>query len=161
MFKGYWNRPDANDALFNEGWFKTGDLLRCDEFGFHYFVGRKKDMIRRSNENIAAREVEAVVCEIPEIAAAAAVAVHDVERGEEVKVWVELKQGIDREAVPVQRILDHARLRLAAFKVPRYVAYSDALPRVVSNPNKVNKRELTDVENPLANTYDSNVGYWL
>ncbi|WP_322028014.1 class I adenylate-forming enzyme family protein [Burkholderia sp. BCC1977] len=161
MFKGYWNRPDANAELFNDGWFKTGDLLRCDEFGFHYFMGRKKDMIRRSNENIAAREVEAVVCEIPEIAAAAVVAVPDAERGEEVKVWVELKHGINREAVPVQRILDHARSRLAAFKVPRYVTYSDVLPRVVSNPNKINKRELTDVENPLANTYDSNVGHWL
>lgn len=161
MFKGYWNRPDANAELFEGDWFKSGDTLRCDELGFYYYVGRKKDMIRRSNENIAAREVEAVICELPEIGAAAAVPVKDVQRGEEVKIWVELKDGVDPKTVSVERILEHARSRLAAFKVPRYVTFDSALPRVISNPSKVNKRELVDVKDPLANTYDSVAGRWL
>lgn len=161
MFKGYWNRPEANTELFEGDWFKTGDTLRCDELGFYYYVGRKKDMIRRSNENIAAREVEAVICELPEIGAVAAVPVKDVQRGEEVKIWVELKDGVDPTSVSAERILDHARSRLAAFKVPRYVTFDGALPRVVSNPNKVSKRELVDVKDPLANTYDDVEKRWL
>lgn len=161
MFKGYWNRPDANAELFEADWFKSGDFLRRDELGFYYYAGRKKDMIRRSNENIAAREVETVICELPEVAAVAAVPVRDADRGEEVKIWVELKQGVDRAALPVERILDHARSRLAAFKVPRYVTFNESLPRVISNPNKVSKRELMDVADPLANTFDSTQGRWL
>ncbi|MGY4430756.1 acyl-CoA synthetase (AMP-forming)/AMP-acid ligase II [Bradyrhizobium sp. F1.13.1] len=57
ILKGYWNKPEANAASFEGGWFKTGDLMRRDELGFYWLVGRTKDMIRRSSENIAAREV--------------------------------------------------------------------------------------------------------
>lgn len=160
MFKGYWDRPEANAELFEDDWFKTGDLLRSDAHGFYYFVGRRKDMIRRSNENIAAREIEAVICELPEVAMVAAVPVPDADRGEEVKIWVELKDGLDSTAASVERLLDHARSRLAAFKVPRYVTFSQTLPRVVSNPNKVNKRELVEVKDPLANTYDDVERRW-
>lgn len=160
MFKGYWNRAEANIELFEDDWFKTGDLLRSDANGFIYFAGRKKDMIRRSNENISAREVESVICELPEVAAAAAVPVKDVARGEEVKIWIELKEGKDKTSLTVEQILDHAQKRLAAFKVPRYIAFSSSLPRVISNPNKVNKIELMDMKNPLANTYDAIEGIW-
>ncbi|PPC74211.1 long-chain fatty acid--CoA ligase [Pokkaliibacter plantistimulans] len=158
MFKGYWNRTEANAELFAGDWFKTGDLLRMDAHGFIYFSGRKKDMIRRSNENISAREVEAVICELPEVAAVAAVPVKDVERGEEVKIWIELKEG--KTAPPIELILEHARTRLAAFKVPRYITFAPSLPRVVSNPNKVNKIELMDMQNPLADTYDAAEDVW-
>ncbi|UPJ77170.1 acyl--CoA ligase (plasmid) [Bradyrhizobium sp. 187] len=159
IFKGYWNRPETNATSFESEWFKTGDLLRRDELGFYWLVGRTKDMIRRSGDNIAAREVEAVILEIPEIADVAAVPVRDAERGEEVKIYVELKEGLKQGDLPVERILEHARARLAGFKVPRYVAFSPRLPRTTSS-NKVLKRELMAVGNPLSGAYDAEEKRW-
>jgi long-chain acyl-CoA synthetase len=159
ILKGYWNRPEANAASFEGEWFKTGDLLRRDELGFHWLVGRRKDMIRRSGENIAAREVEAVIREIPEIADVAAVPVRDVERGEEVKICVELKEGLTSGDLPVERILEHARATLAVFKLPRYIAFTPVLPRTTSS-NKVLKRELMAMSDPLAGAYDTKEKRW-
>lgn len=159
ILKGYWNRPEANDSLFDGQWFRTGDLLRCDELGFHWLVGRAKDVIRRSSESIAAREVEAVIREIPEIGDVAAVPVRDPKRGEEVKICVEMKEGLTPEDLSVERILEHARANLAAFKVPRYIAFTPRLPRTTSS-NKVLKRELMAVSDPLAGTYDNEQKRW-
>ncbi|WP_027515885.1 class I adenylate-forming enzyme family protein [Bradyrhizobium sp. WSM1417] len=159
IFEGYWNKPEANAALFEGEWFKTGDLMRRDELGFHWLVGRIKDMIRRSGENIAAREVEAVIREIPDVADVAAVPVHDLKRGEEAKIYVELRNGVTPDDQIMHRILDHARARLASFKVPRYIAFTRALPRTTSS-NKVLKRELTAVKDPCAGAYDTEEKRW-
>ncbi|WP_456651377.1 MULTISPECIES: class I adenylate-forming enzyme family protein [unclassified Bradyrhizobium] len=156
--KGYWKKPDANTAAFEGEWFKTGDLMRCDELGFHWLVGRTKDMIRRSSENIAAREVEAVIRELPEISDVAAVPVRDVNRGEEVKIYVELRKGITPNDA-VLRILEHARRHLAVFKVPRYIGFISALPRTTSS-NKVLKRDLMAVSDPIAGAYDAEQKRW-
>lgn len=159
IFKGYWNRPDANAGCFEGEWFKTGDLLRRDEFGFYWFVGRRKDMIRRFSQNIAACEVEAVIREIPEIAEVAAVPVHDDKWGEEIKIYVEMKKGLRPAHLRVERILEHAHARLAAFKVPRYIAFTPTLPRTVTS-NKVLKRELMAISDPLSDTYDAEENRW-
>ena len=159
IFKGYWRRPDANAESFEGEWFKTGDLMRRDEAGFYWLVGRTKDMIRRSGENIAAREIEAVIRELPEIVDVAAVLVRDEKRGEEVKVYLELKNGLTRDDVPAERVLEHARVRLAPFKVPRYVAFTLALPRTAAS-NKVVKRGLMEVSDPLSDTYDGEEKRW-
>lgn len=158
MFRGYWNKPEANASAFDGEWFKTGDLFRQDEAGFFWLVGRIKDMIRRSNENIAAREVESVIREIPEVADVAAVPVRDIKRGEEVKVYIELREGFTSDDLPVERILDHARGHLAAFKVPRYVSFTPGLPRTVTN--KVLKRQLMDATDQLSGVYDSEEKRW-
>ncbi|MCC8939219.1 acyl--CoA ligase [Bradyrhizobium sp. Arg68] len=158
-FKGYWNKPETNAASFEGEWFKTGDLMRCDELGLYWLVGRTKEMIRRSSENIAAREVEVVIRELPEIADVAAVPVHDSKRGEEVKIYVELKEGLTPRDLPVERILEHARAGLAVFKVPRYIAFTPVLPRTTSS-NKVLKRELMAVSDPLSGAYDTEEKRW-
>lgn len=160
ILKGYWNKPEANASSFEGEWFKTGDLMRRDELGFYWLVGRTKDMIRRSSENIAAREVEAVIREMPEIADVAAVPVRDLRRGEEVKIVVELRGGFASDNLVIQRIVDHARARLAAFKVPRYIIFTQTLPRAISS-NKVLKRELMAVDDPLAGAYDTKEKRWL
>jgi acyl-CoA synthetase (AMP-forming)/AMP-acid ligase II len=158
IFKGYWNRPQANSEAFVGDWFRTGDLLRADEQGFHWLVGRVKDMIRRSSENIAAREVEAIIRELPQIEDVAAVPVRDPQRGEEVKIYVQLKNGHSREAA-VGQILAHARSRLAAFKVPRYIGYVDGFPRTASN--KIIKRELIAAsQDQRLDCYDAQDGIW-
>ncbi|MCC7273405.1 MAG: AMP-binding protein [Alphaproteobacteria bacterium] len=159
ILKGYYRKPEANAAAFRDGWFRTGDLFRKDAQGFHYIVGRVKDMIRRSGENIAAREVEAVLKEIPEVADAAAVGVRDERRGQEVKAYVVLKPGFDRDAVPPERIFAHCATGLAKFKVPRYLEYRETLPRTPSE--KIAKQRLVDEKPDLrADSYDRVDGVW-
>jgi acyl-CoA synthetase (AMP-forming)/AMP-acid ligase II len=133
ILQGYWNKPEANADSFREGgWFRTGDLFRRDERGFHYIVGRIKDMIRRSGENIAAREVEAVMLSWPDILEAAAIPVPDVDRGQEVKACLVLKPGVDEETFSVDAFLDHCAANLAPFKVPRFVEIRTNLPKTPS-----------------------------
>jgi crotonobetaine/carnitine-CoA ligase len=88
ILRGYYNKPEATAQALRGGWFHTGDLFRQDERGYFYIVGRAKDMIRRSSENIAAREVEAVLNSVPCVLESAAIGVPDDMRGEEVKAYL-------------------------------------------------------------------------
>lgn len=159
LFLGYYNRDEANAELFIEdGWFRTGDLFQQDENGYFYIVGRIKDMIRRSSENISAREVESVIEQISEIAAVAAVAVPDAKRGEEVKVYVQLHPS--SRALEATEIVDFCKGRLAAFKIPRFVEFINEMPLTVSG--KISKKLLVDGKVDLrAGSYDVEVGRWI
>jgi len=133
ILKGYWNKPEANAASFpGDGWFRTGDLFRRDERGFHYIVGRLKDMIRRSGENIAAREVEAVLLQLDEVQEAAIIPVPDPDRGQEVKACLVLKPGLAPADLPAERVFAHCLAGLARFKVPRFLEYRASLPKTPS-----------------------------
>src|SRR3546814_13195935 len=89
-------------------------------------------MIRRAGENIAAREVEAVLTGMPEVLEAAAVPVRDEQRGEEVKAYLVPQQGIEANGALVDRVIEHCKKNLAPFKVPRYLEIVDALPKTSS-----------------------------
>jgi acyl-CoA synthetase (AMP-forming)/AMP-acid ligase II len=158
MLSGYYRKPEATAAAFHGEWFRTGDLFRQDERGYFYIVGRIKEMIRRAGENISAREVEAVLREMPEIVEAAAVPVADTTRGEEVKVFVVLQPGLGREDVPPQRIVAHCEANLARFKVPRYVAYLESLPKTPSE--KIAKHLLVGAASAAGETYDRVDACW-
>ena len=159
IFRGYYKKPEATAEAFFREWFRTGDLFRQDQDGYFYIVGRKKDMIRRNSENISAREVESVLLEMPEIHQAAAIGVKDPDRGEEVKALVILANGLTADAVPPDRILEHARQRLARFKVPRYIAYRETFPLTPSMKIKkgVLRSEAPDLR---VGTYDAVDGIW-
>lgn len=160
ILQGYYNNPQATQAALKDGWFRTGDLFRQDERGYFYIVGRVKDMIRRAGENIAAREVEAVLRGMPEIVEAAAVPVPDDTRGEEVKVYVVLKPGLQPEDLPPQRIIAHCEAHLARFKVPRYVAYIERIPKTPSE--KIAKQVLIqNVKDLRVGSFDRSTGKWL
>ena len=130
MMDGYLGEPD----VFVDGWFRTGDLARMDDHGRVYHLGRRKDMIRRGGENIAAHEVEEVLMSHPAVTLAAVVGVPDEIRGEEVKAFVV-------GAVPETELADYCAQRLAKFKVPRYWEFRDDLPRTPSE--RVAKHLLT------------------
>jgi crotonobetaine/carnitine-CoA ligase len=142
ILQGYYANKEATAEAFRGTWFRTGDLGRVDARGYHYIVGRLKDMVRRSGENIAAREVEAVLRAMPEIEDAAIVSVPDSVRGEEVKAYIQLMPGQKPEDVPPERILAHCATGLAPFKVPRYIEYRDAFPRTDSQ--RVQKKHLIE-----------------
>ena len=160
IFRGYWNRPEAKADNFVGDWFKTGDLFRQDENGFYWLLGRKKEMIRRGGENIAAREVEAVIREVAGIEDVAALPVADPVRGEEVRLFIETKSGIEPTEALATRVEAHARRHLAAFKVPRYVTFVARLPRTISS-NKVMKHELAALALDATPTFDLQTRKWL
>jgi acyl-CoA synthetase (AMP-forming)/AMP-acid ligase II len=144
MMLGYHNRDEVNAELFLPGgWFRTGDIVRKDAEGAHYYEGRLKDMVSRSGENIASAEVELQILLMPEVHAVGVIPVPDRERGEEVKAIVVLKDGA---RVSAEDVVVHARTGLAAFKVPRYVEFRTELPYTASG--KVHKAALK-AEEPL------------
>jgi crotonobetaine/carnitine-CoA ligase len=133
ILQGYWNKPEANAAAFpGDGWFRTGDLFRRDARGFHFIVGRVKDMIRRSGENIAAREVEAALLALEAVEEAAVIGVPDGDRGQEVKACLVLKPGFTEADLPPASVFAHCASRLARFKVPRFLEYRASLPKTPS-----------------------------
>jgi len=123
MFKGYLNKQEATAEALKNGWYHSGDLGCVDERGFAYFLGRQKDIIRRSGENLAASEVEAVLRLHPKVLDVAVIPVPDEIRGEEVKAYVQLIEGVAPDSVPPEEIAALCASKLAAFKVPRYIEY--------------------------------------
>jgi acyl-CoA synthetase (AMP-forming)/AMP-acid ligase II len=137
VFKGYWRDPEATEKAFAGGWFHTGDIGVVDDDGYLYIVDRLKDMIVSGGENIASSEVERVLYEHPSVAEAAVVGRPHDRWGEVPVAFVVLRPDPPTTA---DDLVAHCRARLAKFKVPKAVAFVDALPR---NPSgKVLKREL-------------------
>ena len=160
IMRGYFNNPAATEDVFADGWFRTGDLFRTDDGGNFYIVGRKKDMIRRSAENIAAREVESVLNAVPAIAEVAVIGVPDPLRGEEVKAYVKLKDGFEPSEATVAEIIDGASKGLAPFKVPRFYAFVEDFPRTVSL--KIAKPQLSaGIADLRAGSFDRVENRWI
>jgi acyl-CoA synthetase (AMP-forming)/AMP-acid ligase II len=133
VMRGYYKNPAATSEALKDGWLYTGDLGYLDENGFLYFVDRKKDMIKRGDENVSAEEVERVLNAHPAIAESAVIGVPDPIRQEEVKACVVLKPPATAETVSPEEIWSFCQERLAAFKIPRYLEYCDALPKTPSS----------------------------
>jgi crotonobetaine/carnitine-CoA ligase len=138
MMTGYFRDAEATREVFRNGWMHTGDLARMDEQGRIYFVGRSKDMIRRSGENIAAAEVERVLQLHPAVTMAAVLAEPDELRGEEVHAVIVAAHG--RGPADLAELIEHCERQLAYFKVPRYWTFVADLPLTASE--RVAKREL-------------------
>jgi acyl-CoA synthetase (AMP-forming)/AMP-acid ligase II len=132
MMSGYWNRPEATANALRDGWLYTGDLVVRRPDGGIQLVGRIKDMVRRGGENVACAEVEAALERDDRIVAAAVVAVPDDVLGEEVKAFVQLRDGVPAVRDTAQRLLERAGTQLARFKVPRYVEFVADFPRTPS-----------------------------
>jgi long-chain acyl-CoA synthetase len=137
ILKGYYKNDTANATAFRNGWFHTGDIGYRDADGFYFIVDRKSDMIIRGGENIYPREIDEVLYQHPDIAAAAAVGVKDELYGEEVAAVVVLKPGANTTE---QEVIDHCKTRLADFKCPKSVHFVEDIPK--GPTGKLLKREL-------------------
>jgi long-chain acyl-CoA synthetase/crotonobetaine/carnitine-CoA ligase len=137
---GYYKRPVANAESFRGKWFRTGDIFRRDADGYYYIIGRIKDMIKRSGENIAAQEVEAAIKAMAEVEEVAVVPEPDPLRREEIKAYILLREDLRREGIVPTRVIEHCSNRLAPFKIPRYIAFVSDFPRTPSR--KIKKKEL-------------------
>ena len=123
---GYLGRPDETEAVFEGGWFRTGDLATLSPEGYVRIVGRKKDMILRGGYTVAPGEVEAVLMTHPAIAEAAVIGVPDDDLGEDIAAFVSLKRA---QAADPEDIVAFCRDRMAGYKYPRHVRIEPALPR--------------------------------
>ena len=137
ILKGYYKNDVANDNAFRNGWFHTGDIGYRDADGFFYIVDRKSDMIIRGGENIYPREIDEVLYQHPDVAAAAVVGVPDSLYGEEVAAVVVLKPGVKTSE---QDVIDYCKRRLADFKCPKTVHFLKDIPK--GPTGKLLKREL-------------------
>lgn len=142
VMQGYFKNPQATAQALRDGWLYTGDLGYLDEDGFLYFVDRKKDMVKRGDENISSEEVERVLNSHPLIAESAVVGVADAIRGEEVKAYIVLKAAAAREELTPEAVWSFCEEHLASFKVPRFLEYRNGLPKTPSS--KIQKNILRE-----------------
>jgi crotonobetaine/carnitine-CoA ligase len=138
VMDGYWRDPEATALALAGGWLRTGDLARRDDDGFFYFVGRVKDVIKRSGENIGAEEVEAVLLEHPGVRDVAVIGVPDSYRDEAVMAFLVPEPGGAELTLEAIRGFCHGRI--AAFKVPSVISVVSDLPRGVLG--KIDKKAL-------------------
>ncbi len=137
VMKGYWNNPEATAETLTDGWLHTGDIGKMDEDGYFYIVDRKKDMIISGGYNVYPRDIEEVFFEHPKVVEAAAVGVPHPKRGEQVKVFVVLKEG---ETGTEEEFIQYCKGKLAAYKLPTIIEFRKELPK--TNVGKILKKDL-------------------
>jgi acyl-CoA synthetase (AMP-forming)/AMP-acid ligase II len=139
LMKGYWKRDDATAKTIVDGWLHTGDAGRMDAEGYVYIQDRVKDMIISGGENIYPAELENVLMSHPAIQDAAVIGVSDEQWGE-VPLAVLVSTG--QQELTAEDLVAFCRDKLAGYKIPRQLAYVEALPR---NPTgKILKKDLRE-----------------
>lgn len=127
---GYWDDAERTaEAIDAEGWMHTGDLAIIDEAGYCRIVGRIKDMVIRGGENIYPREVEEYLLTHPDILDVQGVGIPDRKYGEELCVWILLREGA---AMNEDAVRTYCRGRIAHFKIPRHILFVDGFPMTVT-----------------------------
>jgi crotonobetaine/carnitine-CoA ligase len=126
LMKGYFKNPDATNDTIRDGWLYTGDNAYMDEEGYFHFVDRKKDMIKRAGENVAAIEVEFVIGMHPKVKEVSVIGVPDPVRDEAIMALVILQEGSTCEP---KEIIDWCAQKLAKFKVPSFVEFKTEFPK--------------------------------
>jgi fatty-acyl-CoA synthase len=148
VFRGYWNQPEATAEAFllhdGKRFFRTGDLGYYDEEGYFFITDRLKRMLNCAGFKVWPAEVEAMLYAHPAIQEACVIGARDAYRGETVKAVIVLKPQA-KGAVLAQEIMEWARGKMAAFKVPRIVEFVDELPRTATG--KILWRKLQEEEN--------------
>jgi acyl-CoA synthetase (AMP-forming)/AMP-acid ligase II len=140
FFAGYLKNPQATAEAWRGGWFHTGDVVRQAPDGMLYFVDRKKNIIRRAGENIAAAEVEATLQAHEAVAQVAVLAAPDEIREEEVLACVVPMAGVTADRALAEQLFDWCRQRLAYFKAPGWVLFVPSLP--TTGTQKVQKTQI-------------------
>ncbi|MFI5584256.1 AMP-binding protein [Amycolatopsis sp. NPDC051758] len=138
---GYWEQPDKTaEAIDAARWMHTGDLAVMDGDGYVNITGRIKDMVIRGGENLYPREIEEFLYTHPDILDAQVVGVPDEKYGEELMVWVRMREG----ATPLtaEKVREFCEGKLARYKIPRYVHVVEEFPMTVTG--KVRKVEMRE-----------------
>jgi malonyl-CoA/methylmalonyl-CoA synthetase len=123
---GYWKKPKETEAVFVNGWFRTGDLGKKDEEGYYYITDRLKHIIISGGENISPQEIESVINRHPNVSESCVVGIPDEKWGEKAVAAIVLKPG---DILTPKEIQDHCKLHLLDWKCPKEVLFLKELPR--------------------------------
>jgi fatty-acyl-CoA synthase len=138
---GYWEEPDKTaEAIDAARWMHTGDLGVMDDEGYVNITGRIKDMVIRGGENIYPREVEELLYTHPDVLDAQVIGVPDEKYGEELMVWVRMRDGAD--PLTVDGVREFCTGQIARYKIPRYVHVTEEFPMTVTG--KIRKIEMRE-----------------
>jgi fatty-acyl-CoA synthase len=140
----YWNEPDKTaQAIDAAGWMHTGDLATMDDDSYLNIVGRIKDMIIRGGENVYPREIEEFLYTNPDIVDVQVIGVPDEKYGEEVMAWIKVRSG---STLDLDSVRAFCQGRIAHYKVPRYVHFTDEFPMTVTGKIQKFKMRETSIE---------------
>ncbi len=126
IFSGYWNNPDETAKTLRNGWVYTGDIAQKDSDGYYYIVGRKKNMFISGGENVFPPEIESLLYKIDGVHEVAVIGVPDQKWGEVGKAVVSLEPEAE---LSKEVIIQHLKKGLASYKVPKYIAFVDDVPK--------------------------------
>ena len=144
MFLRYWNAEQATQEKFFDNWLLTGDLARKDDDGYFWYVGRKDDVISSGAYRIGPGEIETCLAAHPAVALSAAVGSPDPIRGEIVKAFVQLNEGVAPTPELAQELQAYVRKRLSAHEYPREIEFVELVP--TTSNGKVKRGELRQLE---------------
>lgn len=131
VIPGYWQKPEETAHAIRDGWLYTGDVGKMDHKGWFYVVDRKKDMIVASGYKVWPRDVEDVIYQHPAVKEATVVGEPDPYRGETVKAFVALREGMADRVTP-EEIMEFCKARMAAYKYPRKVEFVAEIPKTLT-----------------------------
>ena len=140
FFSGYYKNEQATRECWEGGYFHTGDIVRTSEDGSFHFVDRRKNIIRRSGENIAAVEVENVLFQSDDVANCAVAPVYDEMRGEEVAACVVLSEESEAGEELAKKIFSFCNEKLVYYKTPAYFLFLNELP--MTSSQKIQRGEI-------------------
>ena len=132
LFKGYYNDPDATDAVMHDGWYHTRDVAWRDEDGYFWYVGRTDDVIKSSGYRIGPFEIENVIMELPYVLECGVSAAPDPIRGQVIKASIVLVPGKEGTEELKKEIQSYVKANTAPYKYPRIVVFRDELPKTIS-----------------------------
>ena len=141
VMQGYWNNPEETAQALKDGWLHTGDIAKMDSEGYFYIVDRKKDMIISAGCNVYPREVDEVFYGHPNVQEACTIGLPHPTRGEQVKVFVVLKEAKETTG---ENLIDYCRERMAEYKLPGEIEFRNELPK--SSVGKILRKALRDEE---------------
>ena len=142
FFLRYWNKPDATEEKFRNGWLLTGDTGHRDEEGYFWFHGRNDDVIISGGYRIGPTEIEDCLMQHPAVAMVAVIGVPDSVRGEVVKAFIVPREGTAVDAALQADVQNFVKARLSAHEYPRQIEFRDALPMTITG--KIRRKDLRD-----------------
>jgi crotonobetaine/carnitine-CoA ligase len=147
LFLEYYDNPEANAKAFEDGWFKTGDMVKVGAGGNVFYQERDKDLLKVGGENVSAKEVEDRIVALPAVQSVAVVGKQHDFLGEVAVAFVIKAPGDHDETVLAEQIIDTCKQKLATFKVPRAVYFVDSFPTGTLDKLLKNKlREMADAQ---------------
>ncbi len=139
LMVGYWDKPEATEEAFKNGWFHSGDLGYQDDAGYIYIIDRIKDVVNTGGVLVASRDVEEALYQHPSVAEVAVIGVPDEKWIEAICAITVIRDGHPHDA---DALLAHAKAQLAGFKVPKHIHFVDELPK--NSAGKLLKRTLRE-----------------